>query len=506
MLTNIPLDFLWKGALSVAVILGIAGIHAIVGLLVAPRPLRSIPKVPTLPFLNSLFRSESIESISKKYMIPALEKRGMASLWIIGKWSVFLSDPAYIKIFMSRTDIIPKVKTSTQGKYVTDFFGAENIAVSNGEEWKRHRKVLNPAFRHTIPTQIFGECVHELFEYIDSANSRADAVDIPALMRRLTLDALGRVLFRFNFNALKNPDNDYCKFYHRTVDGLSNPFRALFPKAEPIISLFDRDAIQSLAGFNKLILGIIESRRKEIQNGLYKEEKDQHKDMLTLMIEAISTDSESGWTTEDIKNNLMVFFLAGHDTTQGSLSVAIYYLAIFPEIQELARQEVDRILGGSNPMKIPSIEDCRNMKYIDCIIKETLRIHPPAASAGPRVVEEPIDIDGVTMPKGTQLFADIYALHHSTKYWKDPQKFWPERFYPENNPPREAWMPFGGGSRICIGMQFSLTEQRVVLSMLLRNYSWRLSANSPHANGLQINGMLGILRLKDLLIQFEKRA
>ncbi|KAL1922699.1 uncharacterized protein VTP21DRAFT_10238 [Calcarisporiella thermophila] len=528
MLLNVSADTMWRAALALAAIVAVAGARALLGFLVPPRQLRQVPSVPALPFLWALLRMDPFEKTSRRFIMPAVKGKGAASVrgffeiscwkdranrrggqwpqvWMAGRWGLFLSSPAYVKFFMTHTDAIPKVSTESQGKFILDFFGAENVASSNGEEWRRHRKVLNPAFRHTIPTQPFGDCTLELFEHIDSAISRNDAVDIPLLMRRLTLDALGKALFNFNFNALRDPDNEYCRMYNGTFDGLINPFRILFPKADPLISLFERNVTKSLRGLNKLVYNIIDTRTKEIKAGLFDNAEERDKDMLTLMIEASNADNESNWTTEDIKNNLMVFFLAGHDTTQASLSVAIYFLAIFPEIQELARQEVDRILGDADRMQIPSVEQCRNMKYIECIVKETLRIHPPAPNIGPRVVKEAIDMDGLMLPKGTYLFADFYTMQNSPEYWKNPDKFWPERFLPENNPPRDAWMPFGGGSRICLGMQFSLTEQRVVLSMLLRNYTWKLPANSPHEKELQVQGLFGVLRLQDVLIQFEKR-
>ncbi|KAL1925111.1 uncharacterized protein VTP21DRAFT_4765 [Calcarisporiella thermophila] len=232
--------------------------------------------------------------------------------------------------------------------------------------------VLNPVFRNTIPTQPFVECTYKLFEHLDQAIISADAVNIPILMRRLTLDALGKTLFRFNFNALQNPENRYYKCYEGTFEGFANPVRILFPRADPIISLFDKHAVQSFADLNEVVFDIIEKRKKEIQDGIYKDEGDQHKDMLRLMIEAEaeSGDDENRWTTTDIKDNLMVFFLAGHDTTQASLSVAIYYLALIPEIQELARQEINSIFTATGSLQIPSIKNCRNMKYIDCIIRE----------------------------------------------------------------------------------------------------------------------------------------
>ncbi|KAL1918888.1 uncharacterized protein VTP21DRAFT_2269 [Calcarisporiella thermophila] len=450
MIDSLKSRYLWKAALSIAAILGIVGCRAITHIFIPSSHLRGIPKVPTLSFLLSILKGNPFEESCKKIIWPIIEKKGMASVWFLGRWGVFLSDPSDIKYFLSHTSDIPKVTTPKQSQFLINFFGKENVANSNGEEWRHHRKILDPAFRHTIPTQCFGECAHELFEYINLAISQGVDVEIPLVMRRLTLDALGRGLFNFNFNALQDPYNEYCKKYDGALKGMTNPFRLLFPSAEPLIALFDRQSSQSLDELNKLFLGIIENRKKEIHQGLDENINVQHKNLLDLMIDASIADVERNWTATEIKNNLMVFFFAGHETTQAALSVSIYFLALHPEIQEIARQEVDRILANSDRMQIPSVESCRSMKYIDCIIKESLRIYPPAPGIGPRVVENSVEIGGVMLPKGTYIIADVYTLHNSTKYWQDPEKFWPDRFLSENHPPRDAWMPFGGGPRICV--------------------------------------------------------
>ncbi|KAI8889920.1 cytochrome P450, partial [Backusella circina FSU 941] len=156
-------------------------------------------------------------------------------------------------------------------------------------------------------------------------------------------------------------------------------------------------------------------------------------------------------------------------------------------IQEKAREEVIRTLGDSYEDVVPSAEQAKGMKYINMVIKETLRRHPPAYHMTGRLCQEDLNLAGNFIPKGVEVAVDIYNLHHNPTVWKDPYVFDPERFAPggeADNQKGIAWVPFSNGSRQCIGMNFSLAEQRVVLSMMLRKYNWSLPAHSPHKERL----------------------
>ncbi|KAL1925790.1 uncharacterized protein VTP21DRAFT_673 [Calcarisporiella thermophila] len=496
----------WKAALTIALMLGIAAIRTLINMFLPPAHLRHLPKIPTFAFMFSIIRSEGNDSREKRILLPILDKKGMATIWFNGTWSVLLSDPAYVKTFMTNADTIPKdIRLLKQNKLKCKMFGLDNLGIKNKEEWRYHRKFLNPAFRHTFPTQMFGECTHELFEILDQAILCELPVEIPPLMSRLSLDALGKYIFKFNFNALKGAGDEYCQKYNAMMKGMFNPLFIFFPKISFLPLPVVRRLSKTIDDVNELLFGIIERKKKELDAGLYKDADEHEKDVLTYMIEGLATEDESKWSKEQIRADLLILFGAGHESTQGSLSLVLYFLAVHPEYQELARQEADSILSEFDRMHIPNVEQCRHMKYIDCIIKESLRLHPPASLIGPRVLETPMKIGDETFPQGTYLLANLFALQNSSRTWKDPERFWPERFLPENNPPRDAWMPFSGGPRICLGMQFSLTEQRVVVSMLLRNYTWSLPADSPHANGLKTNPIFGPVHLQNLKLNFKRR-
>lgn len=135
---------------------------------------------------------------------------------------------------------------------------------------------------------------------------------------------------------------------------------------------------------------------------------------------------------------------------------------------------------------------------------------PPVQSSQLRVAEEDTELDGTVIPKGTRLQADIFLAQHNPAMWKDPEVFRPERFAPggenEDNAKKGlAWSPFGNGARQCIGMNFSLAEQRVVLAMLLRTFTWSLPENSIHKDHLVFAPGMGLLTAQDLYLSFKKR-
>jgi cytochrome P450 len=305
---------------------------------------------------------------------------------------------------------------------------------------------------------------------------------------------------------------------------------------------------------------VIEKKRKTLQqkyqgNGI-KTDNDDDDDLLTLMLKGEFT-GEGVLTNEEIASNLNVFFLgkniridlldlyildspfflyiAGHDTTANALSFAIYALARDPVIQQKAREEAIRVLGDEPHDVLPTLEDIKQFDYINQVIKETLRVNGPATSGLPRVVSKDTEVSGVFLPKGTPIVVNIYDLHHNPRVWNDPETFDPSRFAYGGEADQKSsagdggsmsWSPFYNGQRMCIGMQFSLEEQRVMLSclcmynenlschklysffnsyfFLVRKYEWRLPENSIHKDEV-ITETVGLLTAKNLEIIFKRR-
>ncbi|CAO3681672.1 unnamed protein product [Umbelopsis ramanniana] len=262
---------------------------------------------------------------------------------------------------------------------------------------------------------------------------------------------------------------------------------------------------------NEIFYTIIEKKRRTLAKTKDSSE-DAEKDLLTLMLEANaeSKDVKDRLSDSELRDDLSVFFLAGHDTTSNALSFALYYLAVHPQIQERARKEVVDILGDGDDIVFPTASQCSDMKYIYMIMKETLRLNPPAQQSTLRENKEDYELAGTLIPKGSSILADIYSTHHNPSVWNDPERFIPERFAPEGESESKAgsglaWVPFGNGARQCIGMNFSLAEQKVVLAMMLRKFTWTLPEGSINKDHIVLGAGTGILYPKELHIKFAKR-
>ncbi|KAJ2339371.1 hypothetical protein GGH91_004506, partial [Coemansia sp. RSA 2671] len=218
-------------------------------------------------------------------------------------------------------------------------------------------------------------------------------------------------------------------------------------------------------------------------------------DLLTLMIEAHEHTKLHGafdekgkllpsMTSEELRNNTIIFFVAGHDATAYGLSHLIMELALNPHIQQQARERVISIIGDE-PNAFPSDEQLAELADLDMIVKESLRKNSVVSDVR-RVLTEPVNLGPYTLPKGTWVMVDLWAMQNNPDYYPEPDKFIPERFA---DPPRPgttaspqapfSWAPFSEGSRKCIGHKFALLTQRIVLAMLVHRFNWSLPADSP---------------------------
>ncbi|KAI8090035.1 cytochrome P450 [Halteromyces radiatus] len=479
-----------------------------------PRNLRHLPTVSWLRLFLSILKLEDATQRAKYVYGPAMKKgNGVYLINFPITWTVFVSEPKAAKAILMKTDNFPKSRAvfDALGKNsaVSKFFGNESVAVVNGEKWKNQRKVMNPAFHRAMPVKLFGRLMQKGFAIIDKQpDHEVGALDF---FQRLTLDALGNAGFGFDFGSLEDPNSVWTTTYETVRIGLRSPWTFMFPRLEwlfrRIIPARKRMA-DSVDKLNGLLLEMIQKRRLAVQSPDYDASGPEHeKDLLTLMLEA-EMRGEGFTTNEQLRSNIAVFFLAGHETTANTMSFCLYNLAMNKEVQEKARQEVIKVLGDDPVDVLPSIEELRQIPYLDMVLKENLRRYGPAAMTITRKAVEDFDMNGTFIPKGTSVVVEMNALHHNPEVWKNPEHFDPERFAPgnEHDVSHEGmtWIPFSSGSRGCIGQNFSMHEQRVFLTMLLRKYEWELPEDSIHRNGVKIGNFQNAAP-QSLRIKFHPR-
>jgi cytochrome P450 len=194
-------------------------------------------------------------------------------------------------------------------------------------------------------------------------------------------------------------------------------------------------------------------------------------DLLSMLLLA-RDDEGKGMTDQQARDEVATLFLAGHETTSNLLTWTWYLLAKHPEVESKLHDELDTVLAG----KLPTLADLDRLPYTEMVIKESMRVYPPVWGFSREAIED-VEIDGYHIPKGSVVGALTYIAHHDARWFPDPERFDPERFSPENekNIPRYAYLPFGGGPRVCIGNAFALMEARLILATIASRFRLTLS-------------------------------
>ncbi|OBZ81926.1 hypothetical protein A0J61_10026 [Choanephora cucurbitarum] len=320
--------------------------------------------------------------------------------------------------------------------------GANNVATTNGDVWKRQRKLINPVFHRAMPVKTFGRVMPRLFDRIDENPLKSP---MAVLVKSFTLDVLGLAIFAFDFKSLLGDPEGWTKTYETIMDHLFDPWMTIFAKIEPILQAVipsRRRSYQAVQKFNGMILALAEKRREEILEGKDVYTPDQEKDLMTLLIQ-VGMEQGIHTTNEELRENLCAFFLAGHDTTGNALTFCLYNLAKHKHVQDKLRNEIISVMGDTGEDRIPTMDQLKQMPYLNLVIKENLRHCGPTDRLMDRVANKDIVLNGITIPKGTTLNVDVTSIHMNPEYWQDPEKFMPERFEDHANPSTIAYLPFG---------------------------------------------------------------
>ncbi|KAI9493596.1 cytochrome P450 [Zychaea mexicana] len=500
---------------SVAIAVALLGLYlAFEKITKPPKHLRHIPQANFFKYVSSFLTQQPYDETAENITVPisAKTEHGSYIVFDVYGWTVHVTRPESAKKLLLKADLFPKINMNL-GRRDT-LFGrfamGPNIIFLIGKHWKEQRSVMNPAFHRSMPVHLFGDLTRKLFVELDK--QLESPIEIHEVLERWTLDAIGIAGFDFDFNSVADPTNEWVTRYNSIMKANTDPLFMLLPSLETRwLFLFPKrkQAHKELDIFLGKIREIIAKKRETLVNdSSIAEKRTSEKDLLTLMLEA-SEEGNGKLTDEELQSNLCAFFLAGHDTTANALSYAIYNLATHPDVQEKAREEANLVLGDKSVDVLPTLEQIQQMPYINQVIKETMRRNVTATGVVAREATEDTDLGGVYIPKGTRVTVDIMEIQRNVKVWKDPKVFDPERFAPGGEAEKVAkmgmsWLPFSNGARQCIGMNFSLAEQRVFLPMLLRKYELSLPEDSIHKDKVVISGV-GIMTPVNLRINLKRR-
>ena len=216
--------------------------------------------------------------------------------------------------------------------------------------------------------------------------------------------------------------------------------------------------LQMAARSRSVVADIIRQRRQS---------EAVHDDLLQMLLDARYEDSGEGMTEEQLIDESLILFVAGHETTANALAWTWHLLSQHPDAVQGLRDEHQRVLAG----RLPAFDDLPRLEYTLQVIEEAMRLYPPAWITDRVAVEDDV-VDGVHIPAGAMIALSIYGVHHSEKHWDAPESFRPARFSKENKATQHpyAYLPFGGGPRLCIGNSFALMEMQLILVQMLRRF------------------------------------
>ncbi|KXN72722.1 cytochrome P450 [Conidiobolus coronatus NRRL 28638] len=436
-----------------------------------PDELKHIPSIPFWPTVYKLATGMTMLEIMEEW-IPYFEKYGTVTNFLMGKWKIATGDPELLKKITFDHENFDKLTPNevVPGNLTDKLFGT-NILFSNHKVWKKHRRVVNGAFKKGWNLNVFSECVEELFEKL--GDSTVKNADIDELMQRVTVEALGREIMGIKFDGISSPSqNEFVQNFNFVMRSALSPVYFIFPSIDRPWNPLRFEAYEKLKQVNIFFDKLISDRKEMMKQ----DENYKSKDILSLMIESNMKDL-NGLTEEDVRYNTLIFFLAGQDTTSFTLSAVLYLLAEHPEIQEKVRQEVIKVLGENEyvdgKIQVPTNEQLNQLEYLYAVIQETMRLYPAVTILTNWVSKNNYNYNGMNLPAGTVIDLYVYAINRNEKYFKNPNTFDPSRFLEggiDTNKLDSNWFSFGAGNRMCLGQSFTLTQQKIVLSSILRRY------------------------------------
>lgn len=340
---------------------------------------------------------------------------------------------------------------------LSDLLG-NGLLTSEGETWRRQKRLVAPLFNRKrmaayVP-MIGGEAARLVRQWAGAAQTGA-SVDLHEEMTALTLRVVGRAVFGTEVDHMVPVLRDAVPYLSgRALRRGLSPVR--IPTSWPTPG--NRRAAHKKAAVFGLVNDLIAARRR------YPTEGD---DLVNLLIRAQDPDGGIGLSDAEVRDQALVFLLAGHETTATALTFALHLLGHHPDLQDRVAEESARVLGSGEF----ALDDVHSLSYTTMVVKEAMRLYP-SASATSRTNHRADVIGGYAIPPGSAVVLSPWATHRHPHFWEEPDRFDPERFTPkaEAARPRYAYFPFGGGPRACIGQHFSMIESVIVTAAVARAF------------------------------------
>lgn len=421
---------------------------------------RLVPRVPGLPIVGNLLEMRRDRS---KLGLRLAREYGDAAWLRIGPLHVLmLAGPELVKeMLVDRDEAF--IKAPGLSYFARPLLG-NGLLTSEHAFHHAQRRMMAPMFVHKHIAS-YARTMAERAETIAAEMTDGQPLDVSQAMMALTLEIVGKTLFDAEVGEeAKEIGEALTAAMHVIIDAVDTmlPIPNGWPTPR---NLRNRRAIARL---DATIYRMIEDRRK---SGVPVSERG---DLLSLLLAARDEqDPTRGMSDQQVRDEAMTLFLAGHETTANALAWAWYLLARHPHAYARLMREADEVLGG----RTPTIDDLPKLPYALAVLKETMRLYPPAYVIG-RLAEREVTLGGVRVKKNRIVFVNVIGMHRRKELFSDPESFDPDRFLGdrEKSIPRYAYLPFGAGPRVCIGNHFATMEGQLVLAAIAQRVRFELPA------------------------------
>lgn len=344
------------------------------------------------------------------------------------------------------------IKHSFFWRHVTAIFG-KGLVTNEGESWLRQRRLMAPSFHRERIASYAETMVHHTQVMLETWRA-GDVRDVHQDMMALTLRIVAEVLFNADIERDIAAVNDS---FEAVAKEIAARFRRPVFIPDWVPTPGNRRYRAGVSKLNDLVFRII---REHHENGA------MGTDLLATLMQ-VRDEHGNAMSDQQLRDEAVTLLLAGHETTALALSWSFYLLSLNPQVADKLEEELERELAG----QAPGVGDLKTLRYTEAVILEAMRVFPPAFGIGREAVND-CEIGGYHVPAGTTIFMSAWVVHRDPRFYEEPDAFRPERWLDglADRLPRHAYMPFGGGPRICIGNNFAMMEAILLLASIAQRY------------------------------------
>ncbi|XP_064957839.1 geraniol 8-hydroxylase-like [Musa acuminata AAA Group] len=436
---------------------------------------KRLPPGPTpLPVVGNLFElgdkpHRSLARLAKVYSPIMTLRLGQVN-------TVFVSSPEMAREILQENDAVLSSRWIPEAVRVLAFNEASMVWLPPYQRWRNLRRICKTELFTTRRLDSYRSLrrqkVQELMQYISDSASKGSLVDVGRLAFSTTLNLISRTIFSVDLADLYGESSQ--EFKHVVEGILEEAGRANLSDYFPLLAKLDPQGIRHRS--NKYFKRLHEIFDEHIVRRLHskRDGTTARNDFLDELLEHQVQGDGTKFDRQALKCFFSDLFVAGSDTTSSTVEWAMAELLRNPRVMSKVREEIVRVIGFSREVEEA---DIGSLPYLQAVVKETLRLHPPVPLMLPRLAEATVELHGYEIPEGTRLLINIWAIGRDSSLWTEPEEFFPERFLNKEvdfKGRHFEFIPFGSGRRICPGLPLAYRMVHLMLASMLQRFEWRL--------------------------------